>query len=73
MSVTNAHINSVNFMIMHPKYGWVIDQQSNPLYGWPMKKVLQSNDYDVPINDLYGRLFFYIVDKMKDFVELIKT
>jgi hypothetical protein len=38
-----------------------------------MKKVLQSNDYDVPTNDLYGRLFYYIVDKMKDFVELIKT
>jgi hypothetical protein len=29
MSVTKRYLNSVNFMIMHPKYGWVIDQQSN--------------------------------------------
>lgn len=38
-----------------------------------MKKVLSSNPYDVPQNDLYGRLYFYIVDKMKQFVALAKT
>jgi len=38
-----------------------------------MKKVLASNNYDVPVNDLYGRLFFYIVDKMTNFVSIIKS
>ena len=38
-----------------------------------MKRVLSSNPYDVPANDLYGRLYFYIVDKMTEFVALIKT
>jgi hypothetical protein len=58
---------------MHPELGWVLDHSSNPLYGWPMKKVLENNPYKVPDNDLYGRLFFYIVEKMKIFIQLIKT
>lgn len=38
-----------------------------------MKKVLASNPYDVPENDVYGRLYFYIVDRMKKFVSLANT
>ena len=38
-----------------------------------MKKILDQNPYNVPKNDLYGRLYFYIVDKMKSLVKLIKS
>ena len=59
--------------MLHPEHGWVLDQESNPLYGWPMKKVLATNKYNVPENDLYGRLYFYIVERMKQFVALVQS
>lgn len=73
MSSSNAQLNCTNGFIFHHEFGWVLDHSSNPLYGWPMKKVLIGNPYKVPANDLYGRLFFYIVDKMKTFVNCLKT
>lgn len=40
---------------------------------WPMKKVLASNKHKVPEHDVYGRLYFYIVDKMRAFVDLAQS
>jgi hypothetical protein len=71
MSSTNAQLNTPNDFLLHPELGWVLDHDNNPLYGWPMKKVLSTNPYNVPKNDLYGRLYFYLVDKMKLFVKAI--
>ena len=38
-----------------------------------MGKVLSDNKYNLPKNDLYGRLYFYLVDQLKKFVKLIAT
>jgi hypothetical protein len=73
MSSGNAQLNTTNGLIFHPEHGWVLDHQSNPLYGWPMKKVLSKNPYNIPKNDLYGRLYFYIVERMKVFIRALKT
>ena len=40
MSSGNAHLNTTNNFLFDPELGWVLNQESNPLYGWPMKKVL---------------------------------
>jgi hypothetical protein len=69
----NANLNCPNNYLFHPELGWVLNQESNPLNGWPRKKVLASNPYNVPENDLYGRLYFYIVDRMKAFVKLVQS
>ena len=73
MSSMNAQLNVANMLILHPEHGWCLDHGSNPLYGWPMKKVLSTNKYDVPENDLYGRLYFYIADRINTLISLMKT
>lgn len=66
-------MNTANQMIMHPEFGWVVDMDNNPLYGWPLKKVFATNPCEVPKYDLYGRLYFYIVDKLSKFVAVLKS
>ena len=38
-----------------------------------MKKVMSTNPYKVPKNDVYGRLYFYLVDKLRKLSDLLKT
>lgn len=73
LSCHYGHLFGVNQFIKHEVQGWVLPPLSNPLHGWPMKKLLNQNPYNLPENDLYGRLYFYLVDKLKILVALLKT
>lgn len=66
MNINHNALVCPNPFLLHPEHYWVVLQNSDPLHGWPMRKILSSNNpYDVPPNDLYGRLYFYLVEKLK--------
>ncbi len=62
-----------NKFILHPLYGWTPPESADPLDGWICEEFLLDKKSSCPKNDLYGRLYFYLREKMIEFVKQLST
>ncbi|MCO5555960.1 hypothetical protein L7F22_009504 [Adiantum nelumboides] len=67
--VLAAHHDKANQFLFSPALGWTLGDGADPLDGWDSKEIKMTGiSYGVPVNDLYGCLFFHVRAKLQLFL-----
>ncbi len=52
---------------------WLPPDYLDPMNGWPLKDVIKPRGYNVPTEDIYGHLYFYIREQLETFCEKLSN
>ncbi|KAI5060007.1 hypothetical protein GOP47_0024427 [Adiantum capillus-veneris] len=64
------HKKTNQFLFSPNLFGWTLGDGAEPLDGWDSKQVKMTGlSFGVPVNDLYGCLFFHLRAKLKSFLD----
>lgn len=69
-----AQHSAPNRFLLHPAFGWMIPDSSDPLQGWPLDEVTRfAETKKLPLNDIYGNVFYFVRDQLAKVVSKLQS